>query len=55
MVKMGGGTSVNTSRVTSRGTSRINFRGTFTAATPYKEGGIGIKLSNIANASCSEG
>jgi hypothetical protein len=40
---MGDGTSINTFRVISKGT--------FIAATPYKEGGIGIKFNNKASTS----
>ena len=47
MVKTGGNASI--------GTSKVTFRGTFTAAIPCEEGGIGIRFSNIASASCSEG
>ena len=55
MVKTGGGASISTSRVTSRGTSRVTSKGTFTAAIPCKEGGIGIRFSNIASAGCLKG
>jgi hypothetical protein len=55
MVKTGGGASINASKVTSKSTSEVISKSTFTAAAPYKEGGIGIKFSNIASASCSEG
>ena len=44
---MGSSTSANTSGVT--------FKSTFTAATPCKEGGIGVKFSNTASAGCSKG
>jgi hypothetical protein len=57
---MGGGTSTGTSRVISRGISRVTSggisrvtsRGAFTAAVPYKEGGIGVRFSNTAGAGC---
>jgi hypothetical protein len=56
------GISIGTSRVIFRGTfsviSRSTFRviskGIFIAATPYKEGGIGIKFSNKTSGSYLE-
>ena len=43
------------SGVTSGGTSGVTSGGIFATAAPCKEGGIGVRFSNIASAGCSEG